>query len=49
MRPGKEQERGAAGSARIFNIYTVITPTLGVLRGELSFPQDKQVEQWPEP
>ena len=33
----------------IFNIYTVITPTLGVLRGELSFPQEKQVEQWPKP
>ena len=29
--------------------YTVITSTLDVFRGELSFPQDKPVEQWPEP
>ena len=34
---------------RIFNIYTVIPPTLGGFRGELSFPRDHQVEQRPEP
>ena len=33
----------------IFNIYTVIPPTLGGFRGELSFPRDQQVEQRPEP
>ena len=32
-----------------FNIYTVIPPTLGGFRGELSFPRDQQVEQRPEP
>ena len=33
----------------IFSIYRMITPTLDVFQGELSFPQDQQVEQWPEP
>ena len=33
----------------ILKFYTVITSTLDVFRGELSFPQDKPVEQWPEP
>ena len=34
---------------KILKFYTVNTPTLDVFRGELSFPQDKPVEQWPEP
>ena len=37
------------GYYKVSNIYTTITPTLDVFRGELSFPQDQQVEQWPEP
>ena len=44
-----DEDKGKKEVDKILKFYTVITSTLDVFRGELSFPQDKPVEQWPEP